>query len=292
MNVIEMLAPEDGYGRTGGNLWGFRGITIHNTSNWSNGADAIAHAKLLRNGWKYNYISWHYVVDENNAVRCVPENETAWCAGDGNGDGNRKTINIEICDNADGDIYKATENTAKLCADILKRHDITNVSGHLFQHYNWTKKDCPWDMRRNNPYDWDTFVNKVQSMLNGETPVVIDQVLEPGSKCVLNGIFNVDEVLAPNEKYPDGAFGSYALCYGSPIGDNDWIPLGVIGKLDREKDRIDYDALIKVNDKVACDKVFTVKAVEAPTKFTPNGVAVLEVDGIEFRMDCGPLYEI
>jgi hypothetical protein len=41
-----------------------------------------------------------------------------------------------------------------------------------------------------------------------------------------------------------------------------------------------------------CDKIFTVKAVEAPTKYTPNGVAIIENDGVEFRIDCGPLYEI
>lgn len=292
MKVIERLAPTDGYGRTGGPLWGFRGITVHNTSNWSKGADAMAHANLLRNGWKYKYISWHYVIDENYAIRCVPENETAWCAGDGNGDGNRKTINIEICDNADGDIFRATENAAQLCADILKRRGITNASKYLFQHNNWTGKDCPWDIRRNNPYDWNTFVNSVQRKLNGESVITIDQVLEAGSKCVLNGIFNVDEILTPNDKYKNGALGCHALCYGSPVGNNDWIPLDFIAKLDRNKDRADYDAVIKVNDKFMCDKIFTVKAVEAPTKFTPNGVAIIENDGVEFRIDCGPLYEI
>lgn len=292
MQVIEMLAPEDGYGRSGGELWGFRGITVHNTSNWSKGADAIAHANLLRNGWKYNYISWHYVIDENYAVRCVPENETAWCAGDGNGDGNRKTINIEICDNCDGDIYQATENAAILCADILKRHGITNVNGHLFQHNNWTGKDCPWDIRRNNPYSWETFVNKVQKILNGDSEIVVDQVLEPGSKCVLNGVFKVDEVIEPNNTYPNGAIGCYNLCYGSPVGSKDWIPLGDVGKIDRNKDRVDYDAVIKKGDVFMIDKIFTVKSVELPTKYTKNGVAILESDGVEFRIDCGPLYEV
>ena len=41
-----------------------------------------------------------------------------------------------------------------------------------------------------------------------------------------------------------------------------------------------------------CDKVFTVKGIELPTKYTPNGVAILEADGVQFRADCGPLTEI
>ena len=96
MEVLEMLAPLGYNCRSGRQRTGFRGITVHNTSNWSKGATAIAHANYLRNGGKNNYVSWHYVIDKDRAVRCIPENEVAWCAGDGNGDGNFKTINIPI----------------------------------------------------------------------------------------------------------------------------------------------------------------------------------------------------
>lgn len=81
MQVIERLAPLGHNCRPGINRRGFRGVTIHNTSNWSNGANALAHANLLRNGWKDVYTSWNYVVDKDYAVRCVPENEVAWCQG-------------------------------------------------------------------------------------------------------------------------------------------------------------------------------------------------------------------
>lgn len=170
MKILEILAPEDGYCRPCINRTGFRGVTIHNTSNYSNGANAIAHANLLRGSWKYRTTSWNYVVDENYAVRCVPENEVAWCQGDGNGDGNMKTISIEICDNADGDIRKATDNAVELTADILRRNGVTNVSGYLWQHNDWTGKDCPYDIRRGNPYDWNTFVTKVQEKLTPPKP--------------------------------------------------------------------------------------------------------------------------
>ena len=168
MQIVERLAPLGHNCRPGIGRTGFMGVTVHNTSNYSNGANALAHANLLRGGWKDKYVSWHYVIDKDYAVRCIQENETAWCAGDGaNGNGNRKTINIEICDNADGDIRKATDNAVELVADILRRNGITTASGHLFQHNHWTGKDCPYDIRRGNPYDWNTFVAKVQERLGG-----------------------------------------------------------------------------------------------------------------------------
>ena len=291
MQIIERLAPTDGKCRPCIKRTGFRGITVHNTSNWSNGANALAHANLLRNGWKNVTTSWHYVIDKDYAVRCIPENEVAWCAGDGNGDGNFKTINIEICDNRDGNIRTATDNAVLLCADILRRNGIKNVSGHLFQHNHWTGKDCPYDIRRGNPYDWHTFVNKVQQALNGGKEVV-DQVLHVGSKCKFNGVFRVDEILLPSSKYKNGAVGCYKTCYGKPVGTNDYIPCGPLAKCDSKGGNANYNAVLKVGDYWCCNKVFTVVAIDLPTRYTPNGVATLEADGVRFRVDCGPLLEV
>lgn len=182
MEIIEMLAYKGTACRPAIPLLGFLGITVHNTSNWSKGANAINHANYLRNGGANKQVSWHYVIDKDRAVRCIPENETAWCAGDGgNGNGNRKTINIEICDNADGDIRKATDNAVELCSIILRNHGITNASGHLFQHNHWTGKDCPYDIRRGNPYDWNTFVSKVQEKLNGNNNNTTQPVSKPAT---------------------------------------------------------------------------------------------------------------
>lgn len=296
MQVIEMLAPLGYSCRPGIKNKGFIGITIHNTSNWSKGANAKAHANLLRGSWKTRTTSWHYVVDKDYAIRCVPESEVAWCAGDGNGNGNMKTINIEICDNADGDIRKATDNTVELCADILKRHGVKTATGHLFQHNNWTGKDCPYDIRRGNPYNWTTFVNKVQEKLNGGKTMPVstspDQILTKGSKVKFKGVFKIDEVIKPNSKYKNGAIGCYATCYGKPCGTNDYIPCGPIATCDSKGGNVNYNGLVKQGGYWTCNKVFTVKKIEYPTKYTKNGVAVLEADGVEFRVDCGPLLEV
>ena len=291
MQVIERLAPLGHNCRPGINRRGFRGVTIHNTSNWSNGANALAHANLLRNGWKDVYTSWHYVVDKDYAVRCVPENEVAWCQGDGNGDGNMTTISIEICDNADGDIRKATDNAVELCADILRRNGITNVNGHLFQHNYWTGKDCPYDIRRGNPYDWGTFCNKVQQALNGGGEVV-DQIIHAGSRVKFNGVFRVDEIILPGGRYPNGAVGCYATCYGKPIGVDDWLPSGPLSTCNADGSNANPNGILDTGGYWKCDKVFNVISTELPTRYTPNGVATLEADGVRFRVDCGPLLEV
>lgn len=292
MQIIERLAPAGHNCRPGISRRGFRGITVHNTSNWSKGANALAHANLLRGSWKDKYVSWHYAIDEDYAVRCIPENEVAWCAGDGNGDGNMKTINIEICDNEDGDIRKATDNAIELCASILKRNGISNASSFLFQHNYWTGKDCPYDIRRNNPYDWDTFVRKVQEKMSESYVEIVDQVLHAGSKVKFNGIFKVNEIILPNNKYPNGAVGSYETCYGNPCGIDDYIPSGPLAECDINGENENYNSILDTGEFWKCDRTFTVIGTELPTKYTPNGVAILEADGVRFRCDCGPLLEV
>ena len=292
MEIIEMLAPTGHNCRPGILRTGFLGVTIHNTSNWSKGATAIAHANLLRGSWKDKYISWNYVVDKDYAVRCVPENEVAWCQGDGNGNGNMKTISIEICDNSDGNITQATDNAVKLCAMILRAHGISTASGHLFQHNYWTGKDCPYDIRRGNPYDWNTFVSKVQTKLNGSSSSAADQVLTVGSKVRFNGVFKINSIIKPNGKYKNGAIGSFATCYGAPVGVNDFIPCEPISICSSDGSNANYNGVAKVGRYWKCDRIFTVKSVELPTKYTKNGVAILEADGVEFRVDCGVLYEV
>lgn len=202
-----------------------------------------------------------------------------------------KTINIEICDNADGDIRQATDNAVLLVADILRRNGIRDVNGHLFQHNHWTGKDCPYDIRRGNPYSWETFVSKVQKELNGGVELV-DQVLHVGSKCKFNGVFRVNEIIEPNSKYPNGSIGCYITCYGKPVGVNDWIPSGPLATCNADGSNENYNGVLKVGGYWKCDKVFTVLDVDLPTRYTPNGVATLEADGVRFRVDCGPLLEV
>ena len=69
-------------------------ITIHNTGNSSKGANAEMHTQYVDN--TPEYLSWHFTVDDKNIFQDLPLDETAWHAGEGEGDGNMKSIGIEI----------------------------------------------------------------------------------------------------------------------------------------------------------------------------------------------------
>lgn len=142
------------------------GVTIHNTDNSGAGADAKAHANLLKNSWKNKQQSWHFAVDEDGAYQSIPTDEIAWHAGDGgSGKGNTQTIAIEICMNSDGDLEKATDNAAQLAAQQLKEKGLS--ADKLYQHHDWSGKNCPSQIRAGNPYNWSTFKNKVKAYYNG-----------------------------------------------------------------------------------------------------------------------------
>ena len=144
------------------------GVTIHNTDNSEVGADAQAHANLLKNSWKNKQQSWHFAVDENGAYQSIPTDEIAWHAGDGgSGKGNTQTIAIEICMNSDGDLEKATDNAAQLAAQQLKKKGLS--ADKLYQHHDWSGKNCPSQIRAGQPYDWSTFKSKVAAYYNGST---------------------------------------------------------------------------------------------------------------------------
>lgn len=144
------------------------GVTMHNTDNSGVGAGARAHANLLKNSWKNKQQSWHFAVDENGAYQSIPTDEIAWHAGDGgSGKGNTQTIAIEICMNSDGDLEKATDNAAQLAAQQLKKKGLS--ADKLYQHHDWSGKNCPSQIRAGQPYDWSTFKSKVKAYYNGNT---------------------------------------------------------------------------------------------------------------------------
>lgn len=168
MNIIKNIIPVRTNGaRCGEKLSRIAGVTIHNTDNWDAGADAITHGKLLAGTWLNVQQSWHYAVDKDNAVQSIPEDEIAWHAGDGRttSGGNLTTVAIEICMNSDGDFAKAVDNAARLTADILKRHGLPATA--VYQHHDWSGKNCPSQIRAGKPYSWDTFKAKVKAYYDG-----------------------------------------------------------------------------------------------------------------------------
>lgn len=129
-------------------------ITIHNTANTAKGADALTHARYVKN--PSISTSWHFTVDDTRAVQHLPLNENGWHAGDGNGTGNRKSIGIEVCENRDGNFEKAFDNAAQLVAKLMK--DTGIPVANVVPHKRWSGKQCP---RLILPR-WTEFINRVK----------------------------------------------------------------------------------------------------------------------------------
>lgn len=140
-------------------------VVIHNTAN---DASADAEIKYMKKSEKQGgrQTSFHYAVDDVEAVQGLPEDRNGWHAGDGgNGKGNRQGIAIEICySKSGGDRFaKAEQNAAELTADILKRYGwgIDKVT----KHQDYANKYCP---HRTLDLGWERFIKMVEKELNGK----------------------------------------------------------------------------------------------------------------------------
>ncbi|MCY7947303.1 N-acetylmuramoyl-L-alanine amidase [Bacillus atrophaeus] len=124
-------------------------ITVHNTANTSKGANAALHARYVKN--PETGTSWHFTVDEKEIYQHLPLNENGWHAGDGNGNGNRKSIGIEICENSDGHFEKAVSNAQWLVKKLMKEQGISLAN--VVPHQHWSGKYCPRKLLDR----WDSF---------------------------------------------------------------------------------------------------------------------------------------
>ncbi|MFH5780592.1 N-acetylmuramoyl-L-alanine amidase [Heyndrickxia oleronia] len=141
-------------------------ITIHETDNTSRGADDEAHANLQYRG-NSRQASWHFTVDDDSIYQSLPTNEVGWHAGDGNGDGNMKSIAIEICVNSDGNFIKAVENAVWLTRKLMNDHNIP-VS-KVVQHHHWSGKNCPRNLRSGaKGIEWKDFITMVKADIKKE----------------------------------------------------------------------------------------------------------------------------
>lgn len=136
-------------------------ITIHNTANKATAQNERDYLNRRRDNVS---ISFHFAVDENEAIQIMPLLMHAWHAGDGRGEGNMNSIAIEICRSTlyDGDLYpRAEENAVKLAAYLLYiyRLDVDD----LRMHYNWSGKKCPHRIIEDNR--WDEFKMRVAASL-------------------------------------------------------------------------------------------------------------------------------
>lgn len=201
LEIIEQLAKKGTACRSGERRTAFAGVTIHETGNRAKGAGALAHAAYLRGTGAERAASWHYCVDDTKATRSIPEAEAAWHAG--NRKGNYETVAIEICVNSDGDFRKACLNAAELAADILKRNGKTayNYRKFLFQHHDWSGKNCPETIRSGKSVTWEGFLSAVGTFM-GEQQT--GTAIKAGDRVSLTGYLYKDSYASAKGKYLSG----------------------------------------------------------------------------------------
>ncbi|MCK9599222.1 MAG: N-acetylmuramoyl-L-alanine amidase [Sphaerochaeta sp.] len=131
-------------------------ITVHNTGNPNENANARMHTEYVDNTDRY--VSWHFSVDDISIYQELPLDEVAWHAGDGhNGPGNRKSLAIEICET--GDYAKAEENAIALIRYLMEQFNIP--LSKVVPHRHWSGKYCPHIIL---DYGWDKFIERVGVM--------------------------------------------------------------------------------------------------------------------------------
>ncbi|MNW38063.1 N-acetylmuramoyl-L-alanine amidase CwlA precursor [compost metagenome] len=150
-------------------------ITIHNTGNSS--STAQNERGWITNASNTRTASFHIVVDEKEAIECIPVNEKSWHAGEYQG--NKTSIGIEICES--GNYAQALDNAVKLVAKMLKERG-WGVD-RLRRHYDWSGKICPRLMYDNGEWTgWEQFKKAVEAELKGDGDVEKAKVYVNGEK--------------------------------------------------------------------------------------------------------------
>lgn len=160
LKLVQMLVPASKWDIKCPNQMLAQRLTIHNTAN---NASALAEISYMIGN--NSETSFHWAVDDIQAVQGITHDRNAWHCGDGVGQGNMSSIGIEICHSLDPQnprYGQSEENGAKLAALIL--HQMGWGIDLMFKHQDWSGKYCPHRILDNN--GWANFKNKVQGYLD------------------------------------------------------------------------------------------------------------------------------
>ncbi|MFB6589225.1 N-acetylmuramoyl-L-alanine amidase family protein [Bacillus thuringiensis] len=159
MEIRKKLVDPSKYGIKCPNTMTPEFITVHNTYNDASAENEISY--MIGNN---NSVSFHVAVDDKEAVQGIPFDRNAWHAGDGNGNGNRKSIGVEICYSLSGGdrYYKAEDNAAIVIAQLMKQFNIP--ISNVRTHKSWSGKHCPHRMLDEGRLD--QFIEKINNAFN------------------------------------------------------------------------------------------------------------------------------
>ena len=177
LRITSALVEKGKYGRSKIRPMNPRFITIHATENFSAGGNARAHAEMLQTGSlkgphnSLGYIIWHFTVDDHSIYQTQPCDEQGQHA-DYEGQGNRESIGIEMCENRGNSREATLDRTAKLTALLMKQYGIplSNVVPH--QHWLMIRfddrrdlghKTCPHFLVKGGEADpaWQAFLARI-----------------------------------------------------------------------------------------------------------------------------------
>ena len=139
MKIVDALLTPNKFSRPRIPLKSVKKVVLHYVGNPNTSAQA--NRNYFENQ-KYGgrYVSSHYIVGLGGEIlRCVPENEVAYCSNQAN----TYSISIECCHpDATGKFTaETTDSAAELCAYLLKKYGLT--VDDLIRHYDVTGKQCP-----------------------------------------------------------------------------------------------------------------------------------------------------
>lgn len=138
-------------------------IVIHETDNFSEGAEARRHAEAQAAG--HLSISAHYYCGSDGVYQAAEHADGTYSVGKKYGEHpiqdatNKNTINVEICVNDDGDYSKARANAIALARYLMQATGIS--AERVIRHYDATGKHCPRNMM-DDPSLWEDFKKQIQ----------------------------------------------------------------------------------------------------------------------------------
>ena len=157
MKIVKKLCPEERYGIKCPYEREADRIVVHNTAN---DAPAVNEIAYMIN--RPEEVSFHFAVDDKEAVQGLPLERNAWASGDGLGAGNMRGIHVEICCSKSGGerFQRAEENAAELIAVLLRERGwgLERVT----KHQDYDGKYCP---HRTLDMGWERFLGMVKKYL-------------------------------------------------------------------------------------------------------------------------------
>lgn len=182
-------------------------IVVHDTGNYSRGANALMHDKFYRDS--ANGVSAHYTIDDKYVIQSVGDSRAAWTVGqstkgeynvglpDKGTDWitNNNTLNIERCINSDSNLEKSYLILVEFVKNLMAYHNIP--ASRVLRHYDaqrinnygarW-RKDCPTTMKANSWSKWKEFKNEIKSPIRvkwdvskNSTGVLVNSTSNPSS---------------------------------------------------------------------------------------------------------------